>query len=181
MSRIGKKPIEIPQEVKVQIDEKNRKVIVQGPKGKLETPIPPGIKVKLEGNRLYFERSNDSKQQKAFHGLARALANNAVIGVTKGFEKRLEIVGIGYKAQLKGRTLELTLGYSHPVIYEIPPDVEVKLESPTKIVVSGIDKQRVGQVAAIIRSFREPDSYKGKGIRYEGEQLILKVGKTGVR
>ncbi len=181
MSRIGRKPIEIPPEVKVQIDEKARKIIIQGPKGKLETPIPPGIAAKLEGNVLKFERSGDSKQQKAYHGLARALANNAVIGVTKGFEKRLEIVGIGYRAQLKGRVLELSLGYSHPVVYEIPPDVEVKLESPTKIIVSGIDKQRVGQVAAIIRSFREPDSYKGKGIRYEGEYIPLKVGKTGVR
>ncbi|MCD6453963.1 MAG: 50S ribosomal protein L6 [Candidatus Aminicenantes bacterium] len=181
MSRIGKKPVVIPQGVKVTIDEKNRKITFESQKGKMETPIPPGIKVKVEGDRLIFLRENDLKQTRAYHGLARALANNAVIGLTRGFEKRLEVVGVGYRVDLKGKELHFALGYSHPIIYPIPDDVEITVEKPNKIIVRGIDKQRVGAVAAEIRSFREPDAYKGKGIRYEGEVLILKPGKSGVR
>ncbi len=181
MSRIGRKPVQIPQGVKVTIDEKGGRILFESPKGKLQTPIPPGIKVKLEGDKLIFSRENDLKQTRAYHGLARALANNAVIGLTKGFEKRLEVVGVGYRVDLKGKELHLALGYSHPVIYRIPDDVEITVEKPNKIIIKGIDKQRVGAVAAEIRRFREPDPYKGKGIRYEGEVLRLKPGKSGVR
>ncbi len=181
MSRIGKKPVEIPQGVKVTIDEKNRKIIFENQKGKLETPIPPGINARVEDGKLIFTRQNDQKQTRAYHGLARALANNAVVGLTTGFEKRLEVVGVGYRVDLKGKELHLALGYSHPVIYKVPDDVEVAVEKPNKIIIRGIDKQRVGAVAAKIRSFREPDPYKGKGVRYEGEVLILKPGKSGVR
>ncbi len=181
MSRIGRKPVEIPQGIKVSIDEGARKIIFEGAKGRLETPIPPGIKVELKDNKLVFTRENDLKQTKAYHGLARALANNAVIGLSKGFEKRLEVEGVGYRVDLKGKELHLALGYSHPVIYRIPDDVEITVEKPNKIIIRGIDKQRVGEVAAEIRRFREPDPYKGKGIRYEGEVLRLKPGKSGVR
>lgn len=181
MSRIGKKPVEIPQGVKVTIDENNRRIIFESQKGKLETPIPPGISAKVEDGKLIFTRQNDLKQTRAYHGLARALANNAVVGLTKGFEKRLEVVGVGYKVELKGKELHLSLGYSHPIVYSVPDDVDVAVEKPNKIIIRGIDKQRVGAVAAKIRSFREPDPYKGKGVRYEGEVLILKPGKSGVR
>lgn len=181
MSRIGKKPVEIPQGVKVTIDEKNSRIIFESQKGKLETPIPPGISAKVEEGKLIFTRQNDLKQTRAYHGLARALANNAVVGLTKGFEKRLEVVGVGYRVELKGKELHLALGYSHPIVYKVPDDVEVAVEKPNKIIIRGIDKQRVGAVAAKIRSFREPDPYKGKGVRYEGEVLILKPGKSGVR
>ncbi len=181
MSRIGRKPVQIPQGIKVTIDEKDRKIKFESSKGKLQTPIPPGINVKLEGDKLIFTRENDLKQTKAYHGLARALANNAVIGLSKGFEKRLEVVGVGYRVDLKGKELHLALGYSHPVVFKIPEDVDITVEKPNKIIIKGIDKQRVGEVAAQIRRLREPDPYKGKGIRYEGEVLRLKPGKSGVR
>ena len=178
MSRIGKMPVDLPDGVKVNISASELEI--KGPKGKLKTPLPSGIKVHLEDKRLIFERSNDSKQQKAYHGLARSLANNAVIGVTQGFSKQLEIVGVGYKAQLQGKQLGLSLGYSHPVNYQIPEGIEIKLEKPTLITISGIDKQKVGQVAAEIRAFRKPDPYKLKGIRYVGEKLRKKERRAGV-
>ncbi len=181
MSRIGKQPVEIPQGIKVTIDEKSRKIIFEGSKGRLESPLPPGIKAEIKENKLVFTRENDLKQTRAYHGLARALANNAVVGLSKGFEKRLEVEGVGYRVDLKGKELHLQLGYSHPIVYKIPEDVEITVEKPNKIIIKGIDKQRVGAVAAEIRRFREPDPYKGKGIRYEGEVLRLKPGKSGVR
>ncbi len=178
MSRVGRKPIVLPDNVKVNIS--SSKLEIEGPKGKLSTPLPNGIKAHLEDQNLIFERTNNSKQQKAFHGLARSLAYNAIVGVTTGFSKQLEIVGVGYKAQLQGKQLILSLGYSHPVTYQIPEGIEIKLEKPTLITISGIDKQRVGQVAAEIRAFRKPDPYKLKGVRYVGEKLRKKERRAGI-
>jgi large subunit ribosomal protein L6 len=178
MSRIGKKPIVIPAGVKVNIH--SDRIEFEGKKGKLQTPLQAGITAKTEGNQLVLERRDDSKPQKAFHGLCRALANNAVIGVTQGFQKQLEIVGVGYKAKLEKDKLELALGYSRPMIYIVPPDVEVIVEKPTLLTVRGIDKQRVGKVADDIKKFRKPDPYKQKGVRYVGEKLIKKERKAGV-
>ena len=178
MSRIGKKPIILPSNVKINIG--NSELEIEGPKGKLFTPLPPGIKARLEDNKLIFERSNNTKQQRAYHGLARSLAYNAVIGVSEGFSKKLEIVGVGYKAQLQGKQLILSLGYSHPVNYKIPEGIEIKLEKPTVLTIFGIDKQKVGQVAAEIRAFRKPDPYKQKGIRYADERLRKKERRAGV-
>lgn len=166
MSRIGKKPIVIPAGVKVNVH--SDRIEFEGKKGKLRTPLQAGITAKAEGNLLVLQRSDDSKPQKAFHGLCRALANNAVIGVTQGFQKQLEIVGVGYKAKLEKDKLELALGYSRPMIYIVPPDVEVVVEKPTLLTVRGIDKQRVGKVADDIKKFRKPDPYKQKGVRYVG-------------
>ncbi|MFQ6083430.1 MAG: 50S ribosomal protein L6 [Candidatus Aminicenantia bacterium] len=178
MSRIGKRPIDLPGNVKVNIGQ--GELEIEGPKGKLTTPLPLGIKARLEDQKLIFERTNNSKQQKAFHGLARSLAYNAVIGATEGFSKQLEIIGVGYRAQLKEKELILSLGYSHPVVYSIPEEVEIKLEKPTLITITGIDKQKVGQVAAEIRAFRKPDPYKLKGIRYVDEKLRKKERKAGI-
>jgi large subunit ribosomal protein L6 len=178
MSRIGKKPIVIPAGVKVNVH--SDRIEFEGKKGKLRTPLQAGITAKAEGNLLIFKRLDDSKPQKAFHGLCRALANNAVIGVTQGFQKQLEIVGVGYKAKLEKDKLELALGYSRPMIYIVPPDVEVVVEKPTLLTVRGIDRQRVGQVADDIKKFRKPDPYKQKGVRYVGEKLIKKERKAGV-
>lgn len=177
MSRVGKKPIEIPKEAKVMVKEDA--VHVEGPKGKLTYQIPRGISCRVEDSKIVVERSSETKRQRSLHGLFRALIFNAVEGVTKGFSKDLEIVGIGYKAQLQGKQIIFSLGYSHPVSYPIPEGIEVKIEKQAKINVSGFDKQRVGQVAAEIKSLRLPDVYKGKGIRYVGEVLRKKVGKTG--
>jgi large subunit ribosomal protein L6 len=178
MSRIGKKPIVIPAGVKVSVH--SDRIEFEGKKGKLHTPLQVGITAMAEGDRLVLQRSDDSKPQKAFHGLCRALANNAVIGVTQGFQKQLEIVGVGYKAKLDKDKLELALGYSRTMIYIVPPDVEVVVEKPTLITVRGIDKQRVGKVADDIKKFRKPDPYKQKGVRYVGEKLIKKERKAGV-
>lgn len=178
MSRVGKQPVNIPEGTKVNILAD--RIEVQGPKGKLISPVFPGIKVEVNDNQLNFKRSSDSPQQRSFHGLCRTLAHNAVTGVSQGFTKELEIVGVGYRAKLDKNRLELNLGYSKPVIYEIPDDVEIVLEKPTLISVRGIDKQRVGQEAHKIRSFRKPDPYKLKGIRYVGEHLIKKERKAGV-
>ncbi|PYQ01216.1 MAG: 50S ribosomal protein L6 [Acidobacteria bacterium] len=167
MSRVGRKAIAIPKDVKVQIE--GSALHVQGPKGKLSTPVPPGI-----------SRSNDERQQRAFHGLARALANNAVKGVTEGFSKELDIVGVGYKAQVEGKKLVLSLGFSHPVNYPIPEGIKIGVDAKAnRVTVSGIDRQQVGQVAAEIRNLRRPDPYKQKGIRYVGEVLKKKAGKAG--
>lgn len=177
MSRIGKKPVSIPKGVEVKVENDNT-VIVKGPKGMLSYKFHPNMKIKVEENQIIVERPNDETFNKALHGTTRALLNNMVKGVTEGFTEELEIVGIGYRGAVKGKTLELTLGYSHPIIYEIPEGIQITMEGTNIIKISGIDKQKVGQVAAEIRSFREPDPYKGKGIRYKGEVIKLKAGKT---
>ncbi|PYX78220.1 MAG: 50S ribosomal protein L6 [Acidobacteria bacterium] len=179
MSRIGKKPIPIPQGVKVQVQ--GNVVAVQGPKGKLETRIPAGITMEQKDGHLIAARENDS--QSALHGLARALVNNAVEGVTKGWARELEIVGVGYRAEMKGKnTVVFTLGYSHPIEVPLPAGVECVIDpKQTRLTVSGIDRQKVGQVAADMRGLRPPDPYKNKGVRYAGERLKKKVGKTGAK
>jgi large subunit ribosomal protein L6 len=177
MSRVGRKVIPIPKAVKVQIGA--QALQIEGPKGKLTTPVPPGISFKLEDGELAASRTSDERQQRAFHGLARALASNAVKGVTEGFSRELDIVGVGYKAALEGNKVVLSLGYSHPVVYPIPEGIKVAVDKQTHITVSGIDRQKVGQVAAEIRSLRKPDPYKQKGIRYVGEVLKKKAGKAG--
>jgi large subunit ribosomal protein L6 len=177
MSRVGKKLIPLPKDVKVQIGA--AALEIQGPKGKLTTPVPPGISFAVEDGALHCKRSNDERQQRAFHGLARALANNAVKGVTEGFAKELDIVGVGYKAVVDGSRIVLSLGYSHQVVYEVPEGIKIAVEKQTRLVISGIDRQQVGQVAADIRRLRKPDPYKQKGIRYVGEVLKKKAGKAG--
>lgn len=179
MSRIGKKPIAVPKGVTVKIE--GNVVAVQGPKGKLETPVPGGIKIEQQDGHLVAIRENDS--QAALHGLARALVNNAVEGVTKGWTRELEIVGIGYRAEMKGKgVVVFSLGYSHPIEYPLPTGIEAAVDpKQTKLTVSGIDRQKVGQVAAEMRGLRPPDPYKNKGVRYAGERLKKKVGKTGAK
>jgi large subunit ribosomal protein L6 len=178
MSRVGNSPISVPGAVKVELSA--RTLQVKGPRGELVTPVPRGIEASLEEGTLSFTRSDDGPRMRALHGLTRSLAANAVHGVTEGFHRELEIVGIGYRAAVKGREAHFTLGYSHPVIFPIPQGIDITVADNTKIRIEGIDKQQVGQVAAEIRSLRPPDTYKGKGIRYKGEQLRLKVGKAGV-
>ena len=175
MSRIGKKPINI-KDVEVKIDGQN--VTVKGKLGELQMEVHPNITVKVEGDEIIVTRPNDAKQNRALHGLTRALIANMVQGVTEGYKKTLKIIGVGYRAELKGKNLLLNVGYSHP-IYFIPPE-EIKLEvpAPDQVVVSGIDKELVGNVAAKIRSFRKPEPYKGKGIRYIDEVIIRKAGKA---
>jgi large subunit ribosomal protein L6 len=178
MSRVGKQPVPIPEGTKVNILAD--RIEVEGPKGKLNSPVFAGILIQMEDNQMVFTRETDSPQHRSLHGLCRTLANNAVVGVSAGFTKELEIVGVGYRAKLDKNKLELSLGYSKPVIYEIPEDIEILVPKPTMISVKGIDKQRVGQEAHKIRSFRKPDPYKLKGIRYVGEHLIKKERKAGV-
>jgi large subunit ribosomal protein L6 len=178
MSRVGKQPVPIPEGTKVNILAD--RIEVEGPKGKLSAPIFSGILIQMEDNQMVFTRETDSPQHRSLHGLCRTLANNAVVGVSAGFSKELEIVGVGYRAKLDKNKLELSLGYSKPVIYEIPEDIEILVPRPTSITVKGIDKQRVGQEAHKIRSFRKPDPYKLKGVRYVGEHLIKKERKAGV-
>ena len=177
MSRIGKSPITVPQGVKIAL--KNGRVQVQGPKGSLAQALPAGITCKLDGDQLLLERRDDSKPQKALHGLMRSLVANAVHGSSSGFTKSLSIEGIGYRAELSGKTLTLSLGFSHPVVYSVPKDITIAVEKQTRISIAGVDKQQVGQVAAEIRALRPPEPYKGKGIRYVGENVRRKVGKTG--
>ena len=179
MSRIGKKPIALPKGVTVKIE--GNTVAVQGPKGKLDTNVPAGITMEQRDGNLVAIRENDS--QAALHGLARALVNNAVEGVTKGWTRELEIVGIGYRAEMKGKgTVVFSLGYSHPIEYPLPSGIDVAVDpKQTKLSVTGIDRQKVGQVAAEMRSLRPPDPYKNKGVRYAGERLKKKVGKTGAK
>jgi large subunit ribosomal protein L6 len=174
MSRIGKKPIPLPKGVKVQI---GAQLEVTGPKGTLSVPIPPGISIEETAGRLDVKRSGD--EQAALHGLTRALAANAVQGVSTGFVKELDIVGIGYRADVKGKVATFTLGYSHPIEVLLPDSVDLKIDKQTHLVLSGHDRQMLGQVAANIRALRKPDPYKNKGIRYTGEALRKKVGKTG--
>jgi len=178
MSRVGKEPIVVPEGVKVTILADS--IMFEGPKGKLISPLFPGIKAELTDRELVITRENDTSKLPAYHGLCRTLAYNSATGVSEGFTKQLEIIGVGYRARLEKGKLELNLGYSKPIIYSIPEDIEIVLEKPTLITVKGIDKQRVGQEAHRIRSFRKPDPYKLKGVRYVGERLIKKERKAGV-
>ncbi|MCD6320170.1 MAG: 50S ribosomal protein L6 [Candidatus Desulfofervidaceae bacterium] len=177
MSRIGKKTINVPDKVEVTIAD--GLVRVKGPKGELQREILPRVKVEKDGNVIKVLRENDSKQARAFHGLMRQLIANMVTGVTEGFKKVLVIEGLGYRAKLEGKKLELSLGFSHPVEYEPPTGININVEGNNKIIVEGIDKELVGQIAAIIRRFRPPEPYKGKGIRYIDEQVRRKAGKAG--
>ena len=175
MSRIGRAPIPVPSGVEVMIEPEL--VRVNGPKGALQERIPLDINVAREEDQLLVTRPTDRGEHRALHGLVRTLVANMVIGVTDGYEKRLEIQGVGYRAQLRGRDLELALGYSHPVSVPAPEGIEFEVPAPTRVVVRGISKQRVGEMAAYIRKQRPPEPYKGKGIRYEGEVVVRKVGK----
>lgn len=177
MSRIGRKPIAIPQGVNVTVE--GNVVTVKGPKGTLNRTLHQDMKITLENGQLLVARPSDSKDHRALHGLTRTLVSNMVEGVTKGFEKKLEIEGVGYRAAKQGRKLVLTMGYSHPVEIEPEEGLEVDVPAPTKMTVKGIDKEKVGALAANIRGVREPEPYLGKGIRYEGEVVRRKVGKTG--
>jgi large subunit ribosomal protein L6 len=178
MSRIGKLPITLPLGVEVNIDGQH--VHVKGPKGELQTTVAEPITVsKQEDGSILVERPDEERESRSLHGLSRTLVNNLVIGVSTGYTKRLEIYGVGYRVQLKGSDLEFSLGYSHPVKVPAPEGITFNVEGPTKFSVSGIDKQVVGEVAANIRKLRRPDPYKGKGVRYEGERIRRKVGKTG--
>ena len=179
MSRVGNKIIPIPAGVTINVQEES--VEVQGPKGKLTTCIPRGISFELSEGTLTAKRASESLKHRALHGLARSLVANAVKGVTEGFKKDLEIVGIGYRAELRGNSVVFSLGYSHPIEYPIPSGISIAVEKQTRLQVSGIDRQKVGQVSAQIRSLRKPDPYKNKGIRYAGEKLKKKVGKTGAK
>ncbi len=175
MSRIGRKPVSIPPGVKVNLD--GAVVRAEGPKGKLMQPIPAGLSAKLENNQLVISRSGDDRKIRALHGLARALVANMVTGVKDGFERKLEIVGIGYRAQLQGRVITLALGYSHPVLFPLPEGVTAEIERQVSITLRGADKAVLGQTAAKLRALRKPDPYKGKGIRYANEVVRRKVGK----
>ena len=177
MSRIGKKPITIPKGVTVKVVD--GAVDVQGPKGKLRQATPPGINFAITDGVLLASRASDDSNLAKYHGLARTLAANAVLGVTEGFKKELDIVGVGYRAELKGKQVVFALGYSHPVVFDIPNGIEIAIDKQTHVTVTGIDRQLVGQVAANIRRLRKPDPYKQKGVRYMGEVLKKKVGKTG--
>ena len=178
MSRIGKMPIAIPAGVTVDIAE-NNKVTVKGPKGTLERVLPAEMEIKKEGDEIIVNRPNDLKKMKSLHGLTRTLINNMVVGVTEGYEKKLEVNGVGYRAVKKGKLLTLSLGYSHPVEMEDPEGIEVVVEDANTLVVKGIDKDKVGQYAAEIREKRAPEPYQGKGIKYADEVIRRKVGKTG--
>ncbi len=175
MSRIGRLPISIPSGVVVELEGDTVKV--KGPRGSLEHRVPRGIELSLEDAQLRVQRSDDRRQLRALHGLTRTLVSNMVVGVTQGFKKGLEIVGVGYRAEVQGRTLNLNLGYSHPIQYPIPEGITITVDRNVIITVEGIDKQKVGQVAAEIRAFRRPEPYKGKGIRYAEEKIRKKVGK----
>lgn len=176
MSRIGKQPIAIPPKVKVEL--KGRTVSVEGPKGKLKLDLPARTALKVDGGNVLVSREGEDAQAKALHGLSRALVNNMVRGVTEGFVKKLEIHGVGFKAAVQGNTVTMNLGYSHPVVYQLPDQIKVTVDDNTKITVEGPDRQSVGQVAAELRSYYPPEPYKGKGVRYAGERIIRKEGKT---
>jgi large subunit ribosomal protein L6 len=177
MSRIGKKPIFLKEGVNVCVQDDV--VSVEGPKGKLQQRLHPMVQAQVEKDRVLITRTGESKEQRAMHGLFRSLVANMVTGVEQGFQKVLEINGVGYKAQVKGGELVLNLGYSHPIHYLVPEGITVEADKNVRVVVKGIDKQKVGQVAADIRNFRKPEPYKGKGIKYENEHIRRKVGKTG--
>ena len=175
MSRIGRQPVEIPDGVDVEV--KSGEVRVKGPKGELTQEVPQDMKVSVDAGTILVERPTDRGEHRALHGLTRSLIANMVGGVTEGYERRLEIQGVGYRAQLKGKALEMSLGYSHPVTVEAPEGIEFEVPQPTEVIVRGIDKQLVGEIAARIRKRRPPEPYKGKGVRYAGEQVTRKVGK----
>lgn len=179
MSRVGRKPILIPQDVQVTVQ--GRVVEAQGPKGTLSHTVPEPLAVELADGQLLVRRASDDRRAKALHGLTRALLANMLHGVREGFERRLEIVGIGYRAQLQGRALTLSLGYSHPVVYPLPEGIQAEVERQTQITIRGIDKGLVGQVAANLRALRPPDPYKGKGVRYADEVIRKKLGKAGAK
>jgi len=176
MSRIGKQPIAIPPKVKV--DVKGQQVMVEGPKGNLNWELPRRTSLKVENGKVVVSRQGDDAEAKALHGLSRALVNNMVRGVSEGFVKKLEIQGVGFKAAVQGNTVNMSLGYSHPVLYEIPAKIKVTVEENTKLTIEGPDRQVVGQVAAELRSFYPPEPYKGKGVRYTDERVVRKEGKT---
>ncbi len=177
MSRIGKKPIPLPDKVKIEV--RGDTVVVTGPKGTVSNPIPPGIRFEQKDKEFLAIRRDDTGPQRAFHGLARALGANAVRGVTEGFTKELDIVGVGYRAEARKTAVVFTLGFSHPVEYPLPPGITVSVDKQTHLVISGVDRQLVGQIAANIRSLKKPDPYKQKGIRYTNERLKKKAGKAG--
>ena len=177
MSRIGKKPIPIPEKVKVEVSGGN--VSVEGPRGKLSLRLHPSMMVKAEARQLVCVRPSDNKLHRSLHGLTRTLVANMIEGVTKGFEKRLEMIGVGYRASLQGRNLTLMLGYSHPIVFPLPEGIKVGVENQNLLTVSGADKQQVGEVAAKIRSLRPPEPYKGKGVKYVTERIRRKAGKAG--
>lgn len=177
MSRIGKKPVRIPKGVTVKVEKDS--VHVSAGKAQIRTPLPQGISAKVEGEEVVLTRDEDTQKKRALHGLARALLANGVHGVTAGFTRELDIVGIGYRAQLAGNKLQLSLGYSHPAEFAIPEGIEIKVDKQTHLVVSGVDRQLVGQVAANIRALRPPEPYKGKGIKYTDELIRRKAGKVG--
>ncbi len=176
MSRIGKKPVAIPKGVNVTIS--NQSVNIKGPKGELVKNVHPNMEIRLIENEIVINRLDDSKFNKALHGLTRALLQNMITGVSESFKKTLEIVGVGYKAEMKGKNLLLNIGYSHPIYFAPPDEIKIESPAPTQIIVSGTDKELVGLVAAKIRSFRKPEPYKGKGIKYSDEHIVRKAGKT---
>jgi len=176
MSRIGKQPIDIPPKVKVEV--KGQKIFVEGPKGRLDWELPRRTSLKVQDGKIVVSRAGDDAQAKALHGLSRALVNNMVRGVTEGFVKKLEIQGVGFKAAVQGKNVNLVLGFSHPINYAIPEQIKVTVEENTKLTIEGPDRRLVGQVAAELRSFYPPEPYKGKGVRYVGEHVQRKEGKT---
>lgn len=178
MSRIGKKPIKVPEKVDIKVHEGT--IHVKGPNGELTWDIPPQISVSVTDDTIVVTREKDTKNDKSLHGLARSIISNMVAGVSQGFQRILDIVGVGYRAQVTGNTLMLSLGYSHPIAYPLPEGIKATVDQKqVQITLTGIDKQQIGQVAASLKSLRPPDAYKGKGIRYSGERLKLKVGKAG--
>jgi large subunit ribosomal protein L6 len=177
MSRIGKKPIPIPKGVTVTVD--GAVVDVKGPKGQMRQPVPPGITIAVEDGTVVARPDGEARALGKFHGLARSLVANAVLGVAEGWKRELDIVGVGYRAELKGRQVHLALGYSHPIVFDVPAGIEVAIDKQTHITVTGVDRQLVGQVAANLRRLRRPDPYQQKGVRYTGEVLKKKAGKTG--
>ncbi len=177
MSRIGKKPIELPKGVKLEL--KDGIVSVQGPKGQLERPLLAGLELEMTDGQALVKRLSDDKRSRSYHGLMRTLVANMVDGVSKGFEKKLEIVGIGYRSELKGTILVLHLGYSHPIEFPLPEGISAEVEKQTQVTIKGINKELVGQISAKIRDLRKPDPYKGKGVKYANEVLRKKAGKTG--
>jgi large subunit ribosomal protein L6 len=179
MSRIGKKPVPIPSGV--QVDVKDKTIAIKGPKGQLSRTIHADLSVKVAGSEIIVERPSDEQRHRALHGLTRALIRNMVLGVTKGFGKALEIQGVGYKAEPVAKGVKLAVGYSHPVVYPAPDGIKITVENNVVLKIDGVDKELVGQVAAEIRKIRPPEPYKGKGIRYQGEQVRRKAGKTGAK